>query len=154
VTTELLDLRAKAHYAVYHANRALVARGWDAQPYVEGRAALDAVLLDLAAAKWWLGIFEGTHNAFVARNEDPRIRERARNRFERVIQRADLLATHLKLGKAMQAAAFAPPTMRHEVLFFEDTPLVPTICPIVVLQGSSRDMGRQYARQVVEIYNR
>ena len=36
-----------------------------------------------------------------------------------------------------------------EILFAGDVPLVPPINPIVVLQGSDFEMGRQYARQVI-----
>jgi len=34
----------------------------------------------------------------------------------------------------------------------DGTPLTPASSPVVVLQGSNRDMGRQYATQVLEIY--
>ena len=39
-----------------------------------------------------------------------------------------------------------------EILFADDVPLVPDITPIVVLQGSSFEMGFQYAQQLVDIF--
>ena len=39
-----------------------------------------------------------------------------------------------------------------EIQFADEVPLVPDITPIVVLQGSSFEMGYQYAQQLVEIF--
>lgn len=39
-----------------------------------------------------------------------------------------------------------------EIAFIDDIPLVPDITPIIVLQGSSFAMGRQYAHQLVAIF--
>lgn len=39
-----------------------------------------------------------------------------------------------------------------EIQFADSVPLVPEICPVVVLQGSDYEMGRQYAQQVIQIY--
>ena len=41
-----------------------------------------------------------------------------------------------------------------EILFAGDVPIVPPINPIILLQGSDFEMGRQYARQVVEIFGK
>lgn len=39
-----------------------------------------------------------------------------------------------------------------EILFAGDVPVLPSINPIVILQGSDFDMGYQYAKQLVEIF--
>lgn len=43
-------------------------------------------------------------------------------------------------------------TQGTEIQFADDVPLVPDITPIVMLQGSSFEMGFQYAQQLVEIF--
>ncbi|MFB0563452.1 MAG: hypothetical protein ACETWM_19815 [Candidatus Lokiarchaeia archaeon] len=39
-----------------------------------------------------------------------------------------------------------------EISFADDVPLVPEICPVVILQGSDYDMGCQYAQQLIQIF--
>jgi hypothetical protein len=39
-----------------------------------------------------------------------------------------------------------------EIQFADGAPLLPEICPIVVLKGSDYEMGRQYAQQVIQIF--
>lgn len=41
-----------------------------------------------------------------------------------------------------------------EIYFAGDVPIVPPINPIILLQGSDFEMGRQYAHQVVEIFGK
>lgn len=148
----LFDLRTEAHYAVYHANRALVARDWSDPAYVSGRASLDALLADLACAKWRLGRYEGTYSAHAPTDKSSALRDAAGGGFRRVTEAANAIAAALRAGRASPAIEAPTHTDRHEVRFREEAPLVPSICPVVVLQGSSRDMGRQYAQQVIDIY--
>jgi hypothetical protein len=39
-----------------------------------------------------------------------------------------------------------------EILFADGVPLVPAINPVAILQGSDRDMGYQYAQQLIQIF--
>jgi hypothetical protein len=39
-----------------------------------------------------------------------------------------------------------------EISFAGDTPLLPSISPVVILQGSDFEMGYQYAQQLVQIF--
>lgn len=39
-----------------------------------------------------------------------------------------------------------------EIIFADDIPITPSICPVIVLQGSDYEMGYQYAQQVIQIY--
>lgn len=41
-----------------------------------------------------------------------------------------------------------------EILFADGAPLIPSINPIIVLQGSDYEMGYQYAQQLVEIFGK
>lgn len=148
----LFELRTDAHYAMYHANRALVARDWSDPAYVSGRASLDAVLADFWAAKWRLGRYEGTYSAHASNDKSAAMRESAGAGFNRVIEAANAITAALRAGKDSPSFDAPTRTAGHEVRFREDVPLVPAICPVVVLQGSHRDMGRQYAKQVIDIY--
>ncbi len=65
---------------------------------------------------------------------------------------ADRIAIDLKAGRPSAAIPVHLQSNGAEILFADDVPLVPTICPVVVLEGSDFDMGRQYARQIIEIY--
>jgi hypothetical protein len=40
-----------------------------------------------------------------------------------------------------------------EIDYADDAPVVPEICPVVILQGSSYEMGYQYAQQLVQIFD-
>ena len=92
----LFELRTDAHYAMYHANRALVARDWSDPAYVSGRASLDAVLADFWAAKWRLGRYEGTYSAHASNDKSAAMRESAGAGFNRVIEAANAI----KIGRA------------------------------------------------------
>ncbi len=39
-----------------------------------------------------------------------------------------------------------------EIDFAGDAPVVPEVCPVVILRGSSYEMGYQYAQQLVQIF--
>ena len=39
-----------------------------------------------------------------------------------------------------------------EIRFSDGVPLVPSICPIIILSGSDYEMGYQYAQQVIQIF--
>ena len=98
-TTEaaaLFKLRSDAHFAVYYANRALVARGWNEKAYVSGRAALDGVLLDLAAAKWRLGRYDGTYAVFAPVDRSPTLRDAGSAGLMRVIDVANAITGALR----------------------------------------------------------
>jgi hypothetical protein len=148
---EVQAARTKAHYAVHFANRALVQRGWADPVYVATRRALDAVMVELAAAKTLFGRIDGTWAQFVPPAEDADALRRAQDGFLRVIRAAEQARDACQAGRAPE---FRRPelTPHHEIKFSGAAPLVPTISPIVVLKGSNRDMGRQYAQQVIEIY--
>lgn len=153
-TVALIDLRAKAHYAVHFANRALVRRDWSDPVYVAGRAALDGVMVAQYRAKWRLGQYDGTFGSFSTPDKSPAVLREAVEGLRDTIRRAELIASELRAGSAPRST---PPSLSAEgteILFSDDVPLVPTICPVVVLEGSNRDMGRQYARQVIEIYGK
>lgn len=75
----------------------------------------------------------------------------------------DAFGIALKIGKSLydalqmgtSVATYDKPKlirMDSEIQFFGEVPIVPEITPIVVLRGSSYEMGRQYCEQLIDIY--
>lgn len=150
---EVDTLQTAAHYAVHFANRELVKRNWKDPVYVSTRKALEPVNLALYKAKWLLGRMDGTYGDFAPPLEREGNLSEVRNRFEAVVKAADAIAEACRNGREVEAAEpYIQRLDNAEAEFSEGIALVPSICPVVVLQGTNRDMGRQYARQVIEIY--
>ncbi|MDO8776290.1 MAG: hypothetical protein Q7K57_47790 [Burkholderiaceae bacterium] len=152
---EALTKRDKAHYAIHFANRRLVQRSWTEECYIENRKALDSLMLHLAKAKWLLGKVLGTHTAFVDKAGSPAELEDAIDIFDYVIVRAKIIETALINGQLPVPSTrpdIIPQQNGTEILFADGVPLTPTSSPVVVLQGSNLDMGRQYAAQIIQIY--
>lgn len=147
----VLTLRADAHHRVHEVNRELAKRDISDPAYVEGRAARDAILVALAQGKWALGTYDGTFLDLVKPDNSPANLKRAVGLFERVVEISNSLAAEVRAGK-VSAAKGPDLERRSEILFADGVPLVPSICPVVVLKGSNFDMGRQYAQQVIDIY--
>lgn len=152
------DQLDRAHYAIHFANRALVKNDWSEPAYVPARKALDQVMLILSKAKWLLGRVTGTLAGYADRFESPdaeaeALRE-ASDLFEQVIARAKDVQDCLETGRSLQPFILsgALESKGTETLFYDGVPIVPSINPVVVLKGSNRDMGRQYAEQVLDIY--
>lgn len=154
-TEAVQEERNEAHYAIHFANRALVKRDWSDPRYVAGRAALDELMLVLTKAKWVLGAALGNHDGYISKSATPeRDLAHASRLFRRVTARGEQIKAFLEGGDALPA--FDPEgrvdTQGTEIKFFDDAPVVPSVCPIVVLEGSNYAMGRQYAQQVLDIF--
>lgn len=153
--TDILSKRDRAHYAVHFANRRLAERSWGDECYVANRIALDALMLHLAKGKWHLGKALGTHSAFGAGEPEPQDLRVAGELFDYVEGRAFEIEAAIAHGNAAPPPGrpdFDPRSQGHEVLLVDGVPLPPTSAPVVVLQGSNEDMGRQYAQQIIQIY--
>ena len=150
--TKIYALREDAHLALHIANRLLGCYPWHSPVRIAAQKALDDVLVELSKAKWLLGRKDATYADFAVPAPgiglDP-----IRQKFTEVTKKA------LEIALACRDQ-IEPPTsdissLSHhgtEILFADDTPLVPTICPVVIISGSNYDMGRQYAKQIVQIY--
>ncbi|WP_028923846.1 hypothetical protein [Pseudonocardia acaciae] len=147
--------RHDAHDALHDANRALVERDWWDPVYVATRRALERVTVDLARAKWMLGRIDGTYGDFAPPLGASGDLDTVVAMFGEVTGAAGRIQDACRAGRVLDAPL--PELVGRagsEISFAGDVPLVPSICPIVVLQGSNRDMGRQYAQQVIEIFGR
>jgi hypothetical protein len=139
---------------VHFASRVLGRRDWSDRIYIEGRAALDSILLELAQAKWRLGRYDGTYADFVARDESKSTLERAISGFKDVVAASDRLRRDIEAGSRPSIPLRTPAAKGAEVLFADEVPLVSPVCPIVILQGSNFEMGRQYAAQIIDIHGK
>lgn len=145
---------AAAQYAILFAMRGLRlvpqadARHW------HHRAWMDQALLRLGRAKWLTGRAIGMMVGVAATthaDEDVAagLAEAARAGEIAAYVRASLQ------GEAPPEPELAPIATEPngtEIRWADGVPIVPSICPIIVLQGSSYEMGRQYARQAIEIF--
>jgi hypothetical protein len=147
--------RNQAHYAVHFANRALVQRDWIDARYVTARQALDDLMLVLSKAKWLQGRSVGNYLGFEDHVGSAEELEAASSHYREVAERAKAIQSYLdnSMGDlAPWPLASSTSSDGTEILFYDGVPIVPTICPTVLLKGSNYDMGRQYATQVLDIY--
>ncbi|QPC94429.1 hypothetical protein [Mesorhizobium sp. INR15] len=148
-----MKAQTEAQYAVHFANRELVRRDWRDPVYVAARQALESVNVDLYKAKWQLGRMDGTYADFALPLDPADNLAATCEVFQSIVEAANRIADACRNDEVVAAS---PPAVSRrpgtETNFSDDIPLVPAICPVVVLQGSNRDMGRQYAQQVIEIY--
>ncbi len=158
VVKQALNARTRAQFAVLFANQAVVALAPTDPRYLRATAALDQAMLNVGIGKWLLGRALGTHVGFAATTGDERDYRTAAERFEDARVRAESVRTALEGGRDPEFSdgSHRPRIAGNgtEILFADDVPVVPSICPIIVLQGSSFEMGRQYAQQAIEIYGR
>lgn len=147
------QLRTQALFAVYNANRSFVEKGWGDPAHIAGREALDSVLIGLAQAKWTLGQADGTYREFAPEAPSvPAAVAQATQGFERAISACARIRQACDAGR-LPPAMERPELLRSaEIQFAGNTPLVPNVSPVVVLQGSNEEMGAQYAQQVIDIY--
>lgn len=147
------QLRTQALFAVYDANRSFVEKGWGDPVHNAGREALDSVLIGLAQAKWTLGQADGTYREFAPESPSvPAAVAQATQGLERTISACQQIRQACEAGR-MPPAVERPELRRNaEIQFAGNTPLVPNVSPVVVLQGSNAEMGAQYAQQVIDIY--
>lgn len=156
----LMEAGAAAHFAIYDANRALNRGDVRSELYCSERENFDLALLFLSKAKWYAGQFSGTHLYIAPHTKDMADCAKALQWFgrakeiaqatEHLLTSDDISAENLPANRYREEIKLSQ--KEGEILFADDVPIVPSICPIIVLKGSSYEMGRQYIRQVVEIF--
>lgn len=115
-------------------------------PYALRVREFDEAMLHHYSGKWFAtrGLETGDKATF----------RRAFEAFDRGQRIAQRITERLDSGSAEPAVdAFTPLEARGtEILFAGEVPLVPAITPVVVLQGTDVEMGRQYVRQIAAIF--
>ncbi|WP_418061253.1 hypothetical protein [Pimelobacter simplex] len=147
----------RGYEALLHANRSLPRAGYADPGYAPRLEVIDAALLLLLRARW-------QYNRATGENAERSIRTFAAADIEAA--RVDAEAA-TELASAVAGASGPVPAdvldraraiageLRSngtEIGWLGDVPIVPSIAPVVVLAGSSREMGRQYADQSLEIF--
>lgn len=114
--------------------------------YAERVREFDAAMIALHQAKW---------QATAATRSGSRQEWKEAFALLRMAKRLARGLSRRLAGHELEALAFEPPRIEShgtEIGFCDGVPLVPNITPIVVLQGTDVEMGRQYAQQLLEIF--
>ncbi|TNF06334.1 MAG: hypothetical protein EP321_00365 [Sphingomonadales bacterium] len=153
---EITHLISQVHFALYDAHRLLAKISVADDRYADLRTGFDEAVLLLAKAKWFAGRASGSHlyiAPFTGSIDDcSTAREyvlKAQQMVEAVIEAAGENGD--TKGLVAEGVISTVSTV-NEIQFAGEVPLVPTACPIIMLIGSSREMGRQYVHQVVQIF--
>jgi hypothetical protein len=145
----------ETHYQLQDANRALHGLSWKDRAYVAAVPVIDHAILLCNKAKWFFGRATGELADFATRTDSNEDLSTALALFAEARSFADAALAFLKGDTtALPAVDTAVRLSRPgtEIYYFDDIPVVPNICPIVLLEGSSFEMGRQYAEQTIAIF--
>ncbi|WP_423456088.1 hypothetical protein [Ottowia sp. VDI28] len=144
---------SRAHYALLEANIGLAGLGPADVGYSDRVRVIDAAVLLLSRAKWLYGRATGELADFSGRTESAADLVLAASLFAEVEAMAAVSkapdSQALRQSADIHAAVSCNGT---EIQYFQDVPIVPSICPVVVLVGNSKEMGAQYVRQCVQIF--
>lgn len=146
--------RTDAHYAVHLANRALKGHPWRQSSYVRARRELDKTMLLLSQAKWLFGAYNGSYAGYLQKQGGEPELAQASALFARVIESAGNVQSFLESGAPLPPVIVEPfdAGVGAEIKYYAGTPIVPSVAPIIVVSGSNREMGRQYAQQAIDIF--
>jgi hypothetical protein len=152
------DGRTEAEYAIHFASVELAKTTRGMPTYADGRETVNSALIKLAQGKWFHAKALGMGFGVIPHTGDPDDLERARQCFLGAKELADRAKDSIVAGES--GFAVKPETVAQlstngaEINFADGVPLIPTVCPVVILEGSSYEMGRQYVRQLSDIYGR
>lgn len=147
----------QAHYAVMFANFGLRGKGFHHPDYVKQLDIIDHAILTLSEAKWLYWRSTGEIADFAPTTGSNDDLKRALELFSEVerltaqVQSKDLDALEAAATQARDNSAALVPVGRC-VMQSGEVPIVPSICPIVVLKGDSVSMGRQYVAQCAALF--
>jgi hypothetical protein len=143
------DLMSRAHYAILHASMSLKGLGETDDAYTLLVARIVEAILHLSRGKWLYGRATGELADFSLRTAAEADLQGACSSFLLAIE---TVSDPRAWSTPMKQVAEGGLKHRNELLWFHETPIVPNICPLVILSGSSNDMGRQYVCQCIEIF--
>ncbi|MEM1111221.1 MAG: hypothetical protein AAGI11_04875 [Pseudomonadota bacterium] len=152
---DLIARLTECHYEYLYAQRYLVGKTYSDEGYGKARELLDIAMLHLVKAKWLIGGITGAFKGVRVSTDKHHDAIAGWSAAEQSLQL--LLAIKAALqgqGSLTSIEATAPLLDREgtEVLRSDGFPVVPSICPVVIVSGSAYAMGYQYAEQVLEIY--
>lgn len=156
---EALDHLTTAYYSLLRANQTLDRGQFANEGYGDRIDVIDAALLTLLRGRW-------AYNRATGDAGDRAVRTNSSQDLAASIKASDdatTIADALSVGPGRPVEELRARALREkqallasgtEIAYSHGVPIVPSIAPIVILHGSSRDMGRQYAEQVLEIFGR
>lgn len=151
---EVCAANAKARYSMYYANKELAKLSYFDAGYA---ALLEA--FDQAATKYQIGKYYQTVTPYRSLSEaDLADWAKAMKAYEEADFIAQTLYDALISGDRSSLSRISSVSEKLEtsddveIAFAGDVPIMPTICPVVILSGSDYDMGYQYAQQITQIY--
>ncbi|MEM1112942.1 MAG: hypothetical protein AAGI11_13610 [Pseudomonadota bacterium] len=152
---ELIAKLTECHYEFMYCQRYLAGRNYGDAGYGRARELLDSALLHLTKAKWLIGGVTGSFKGVRISGDaagDAKAGVASAQEALRIV--SEVKSALLGSGDLAAIEAARPELDRAgtEVLRVDGFPVVPSICPIVIVSGSSYTMGYQYAEQVLEIY--
>ena len=114
--------------------------------YIQRMEEFNTVALECSKARWYASV------AIITKSKEDW--KRALGGFDCCMKHGGKLLSILESG-SNEALGIKKPAISQkdtEIDYADNAPVVPEICPVVILQGSSYEMGYQYARQLVEIF--
>lgn len=137
---------SKAKLVLGRANLELSKLDYNDPLYMQRLNEFNAVMLECSKARWYSSV------GIVTKSKDDW--KKALNGFNTCIKHGEALLDLLESGSKEKLDVKMPLLSKKgtEIDFANDAPVVPGICPVVILQGSSHEMGYQYAQQLVQIF--
>lgn len=137
---------SKAKLVLGRANLLLAQLDMNDRLYIKRLEEFNAVMLLCTQARWYSSVGIVTKDKYEWK--------KALERFSDCVKKGEKLLSLLESGSDQPLGVQAPALSSKgtEIEFAGEAPVVPPVCPIVILQGSSFEMGYQYAQQLVQIF--
>lgn len=151
-TTEALVAEALARVAIAEASAVVELMPPDDAATAVARRSLDYAVLQNHKGKWAIGRAVGTYRGVAPITASLGGVRSGRDSCNRAAAAAWRV---VKGGKGVSDAEWGSLSLNSkgtEIFYCDDIPVVPAINPVVVLRGSSFEMGRQYAEQIIDIF--
>lgn len=114
--------------------------------YMQRLNEFNAVILECSKARWYssVGIVTKSKNDW----------KKALNGFDKCLKHGEALLKLLENGskEALDIEMTVVSKKGTEIDYADDAPVVPEVCPVIILRGSSFEMGYQYAQQLVQVF--
>lgn len=116
--------------------------------YIQRLREFNSIMLEIAKARWFgtSAIKSGAKNEW----------QKSLDGFNKSIKLGYKLLNLLEVGskEPLCVPQQSISNQGTEIVFADGAPVCPEVCPVIILQGSSFDMGYQYAQQIVQIYGK
>jgi hypothetical protein len=137
---------SKAKMILGRVNLALGKLGYNDPLYVQRLQEYNAVMLELSQARWYSSV------GIITRKRSDW--KKALHFFKEGIGHGEALLKMMESGSGEPLDIQMPALSSQgtEITYADGAPIVPEVCPLVVLAGTSYEMGYQYAQQLVQIF--